>query len=198
VKLNTNKEVKQPFIVVCGYYGTGKSTVSNFLQRHLDNFSKFNFEEVRSEMGIAHSRENVPKVMRGMDLLVRKAVDGGFGIIVDRPHQTYGSRTISYDAAREGKRQVLIIECVCPEEITKARIVRRSPPHNNNPESYDRVKSNWEEITLDYQFNTSLNDFVSYIRYDTHRSLPLQVQVTNALREFTERVSKLLENFKPQ
>lgn len=199
VKFLAIKKMKQPIIIVCGNYGTGKSTVSNFLARQLQGYRLLGIREAREKMGILTYRcGDIPNVMVELDRLVRMSLGEGLGVIVRRPHSTYQSRMISYSAAKEHRRQLLIIECICPEGVAKERMAARPTGSNNDTTNYDWVKSIWNEISSDYQIDPSLKKFVSYVKYDTFRSLPLQIRVTNSLKEFAGRISELLENFRPQ
>lgn len=189
---------KKPFVIVAGNCGTGKTTTASFLHKRLDDCKLFSFDNVRIMMGLhEYRKEDAPRIMRQTDILVHSALFDGFGIIVERPPQTYPSRAISYDAARAFGRQALLIECICPEAVAKSRILGRTKnSFNDNPESFDRVKRNWENISFDFQIDPSLAEFVSYIRYDTGAIRASVERVSDALRVFVENVALLLDSFR--
>ena len=199
-KLNCVSLAVKPYVMVSGNYGTGKTTVSAFLHRHLEGYQLFSMNRARAELGITEYRgEDTPRVMRHLDTQVRRALESGSGVIVYRPHQSYVSRIISYSVAEDYGHQALVIECVCPREIAIARIVQRPPTSNNNPENFRGMERNREDMASDFLNNLSLASFVSHIRYDTG-DVPKAVllKATETLRGFAEQVIKLLNDFRPQ
>jgi hypothetical protein len=154
-------------------------------------------DEVRNSMGITEYRkEDGHLIVDEMDRLARLSLNVGQGVISDRPHQTFRSRDVVYASARASNTQVLIIECVCPEEVSKQRIESRPKQFNSNVGSVDRIKSSWQDVALDFEIDKTLDGFVSYIRYDTISSIVQEFRVTDALKDLTSKIGNMLEYFK--
>ncbi len=195
----------RPLIVVAGNLGTGKSTVGELLRRGLD-FEHVDADLVRHQIATVYRLEDGPRLMARMDEIAGAHLQDGKGVIMDRLHTTFGSRMQSYQLAASYRRPVLLIECIAPEGVAKARLALRAgqthhlPPNDTQTlhRSYDRIKRIWEEIGRDYEFEPRLAGTVSHLRYDSSTGRVEQLHVAPGTEEFIAQVRSLLEGVKPE
>jgi predicted kinase len=197
------KEAKKPLIVVCGKYGCGKTTAARAIQKELAGFHYIGIDETRQKMGLVpyRSEDNV-RILEQMDLWVMHMLRDGFGVIVDRPHQTYESRARSYDAALVFENPILLVECVCPEKTAKARIAARPSSGtvhlpSNNPEITERIRRNWEDVMIDFERNPGLVSLLTYIRYFSNLPKTVPVSLTREIHDTAIRVCRVLDGIRP-
>ncbi len=190
----------KPMILLCGKYGSGKSTAAKAIHARLPLFDRFDIDETRQRMGLVeYRREDTPYVLERICQDVELSLRAGNGVIVDRPHQTYGSRALSYDAGMFYGRPILIIETVCPEELAKARISHRPSSTDihlpaNDPSIYERIKRRWVEIETDFREDPELFAAVSYVRFDTSVSRAAPVTIVPGQAQFVEGICRILES----
>lgn len=146
-------------ILMAGLPGTGKTTVATELASHVN--------------GVVLSKDTVRHALFSPELVEYSTTQDDFVIEVLlltavyiwslHPHKTtiLDGRTFSRAAQRQhviafaerARQPWRIIECVCPDDIAKARLSRPNPTHpagNRTPALYDEVKSRWEPITQDH------------------------------------------------
>lgn len=190
----------KPLILLCGKYGSGKSTTARAIHAHLPLYDRFDIDDTRQSMGLVeYRRSDTPYVLERICRDVDDSLRAGRGVIVDRPHQTYGSRSLSYESGMAYGNPILLVETVCPEELAKARIALRpssSEAHlpANDPAVYERIKRNWEDVSADFREEPRLLDIVSYVRFDTSVSRAVPMNVTAGNLVFVETVCRILES----
>ncbi len=190
----------KPLILVCGKFGSGKSSAARVIHGHLPSYDRLDIDETRQRMGIiTYRREDSPRVLNRICSDVERDLGAGIGVIVDRPHQTFGSRLLSYEAGLRHGNPLVLIETACPEEVARARIALRpssSSVHlpSNDPAVYERIKRRWEEVPSDFDKDPSLLQVVSYVRFDTQLSKAMAVNVLPAQAIFIEEMCRILES----
>ncbi len=193
-------DAKKPLIVVCGKYGCGKTTAARAIQKELDGFHLIGIDETRQKLGLfPYKKEDNVQILWQMDVWVMNLLRDNNGVIVDRPHQTYESRARSYDAAIAFGNPILLVECVCPEAIAKARIAARPSSDtvhlpSNNPGITERIRRNWEGVSVDFQRNPGLARILTYVRYSTDIPKAVPVNMAGAIRDISLKVCAILEN----
>ena len=190
----------KPLILVCGKYGSGKTTVAAKLHGHLPGYDRIGIDEMRQVMGLAiYKRQDNPMVLERMWSDTESALRAGRGVIVDRPHQTYATRLMSYYQGLDHGRPIIIIETVCPEHVAKARIAARPSSEefhlpSNDPSIYGRIKRNWEDVEHDFRQYPLLRSELSHLRFDTalSKAEPLHVPAPRLI--FIEKMCRILES----
>lgn len=194
----------RPMIIVCGKYGTGKSTAAERIHGHLPGYDRIGIDETRQRMGlVVYRHEDTPSVMRHMWSEIERSLGSGRGVIADRPHQTSGSRQISYDQALSHGRMMILIETVCPEEVARARIAARPSSGEmhlpgNDPSIYARIKRRWEPVEADFRADPSLRLVLSHIRYDTALAKANALSSVPSHTSFIGAVCGILESLPSQ
>jgi len=194
--------IMKPLIIVNGNSGSGKRTVSKFLEERLTDYHRFSPDDTRREMGkVDYDPRDTHEVLVRMYGEIGDILENDGGVIVHSHYKTSGGRQIVYDIASEYNVPVLLIECQCPEEVAKERVMARPqkdelhcPP--TDPAVYDRLAAIWEETEQDFDGNR--NKHVSWIRYDSENSTVETKLVRPVLRDFTSQVAAWLPYLKPQ
>ncbi|MBI2548430.1 AAA family ATPase [Candidatus Woesearchaeota archaeon] len=184
-----------PLIIVNGNSGTGKRTVSRFLEDRLDNYRRFSPDDTRRKLGRPdYDPRDTGEVLLHMYQEISETLQDEGGVIVHSHYKSSVGRQIVYDIAFCYNVPVLLIECICPEEVAKSRIRSRSkkdelhsPP--TDPAVYDRLKAIWEDTEQDF----ARNRHVSWIRYDSHTSDVREILVRTGLIEFSSQIIELLQ-----
>ena len=123
--------IMKPLIIVNGNSGTGKRTVSKFLEERLTDYQRFSPDDTRRLMGkIEYDPRDTHEVLVKMYGEISEILENEGGVILHSHYKTSGGRQIVYDIASEYGVPVLLIECHCPEQIAKERI--RSRPKKMN------------------------------------------------------------------
>ncbi len=146
-------------ILMTGLPGTGKSTVAAQLAAHVN--------------GVILSKDVVRHALFPPELIEYSTTQDDFVIevllltavyvwslhpkqiiILDgRTFSRAAQRRHVIDFAERARQPWRIIECVCPDELAKARLSSPDPNHpagNRTPALYNEVKARWEPITHDH------------------------------------------------
>jgi predicted kinase len=146
-------------IIMAGLPGTGKSTVAAELVLRLD--------------AVILSKDVVRHALFPPDLVEYSTAQDDFVINVllrtaeyiwsKHPEKTiiFDGRTFSLasqrkhviDFAERANQKWRIVECVCADDIAKARLAQSDPNHpagNRTPQLYEEVKSRWEPVEEDH------------------------------------------------
>ncbi len=129
---------KPALIITAGLMGTGKSALSKVLashlgaeiirsdvlrkellhiaptSRHYEDFGKGIYAEDISHITYAKALEMASEILKN-----------GKAVIVDASYKKRKDRQDAYDMAKKLSADFYLLECVCPEEIVKARLERR-------------------------------------------------------------------------
>ncbi|WP_298511232.1 ATP-binding protein [uncultured Kordia sp.] len=185
--------------LLCGLPGTGKSTLARGIHTMFSHFNYFSLENTRR--ALKHSTY-LPE--RNFEVYQKNYFDMQFvmeakePIIFDSNASLIRRRLEVIKLAKRYQYQVIIIECVCPEEIAKTRIENR-PVYNdglfeepNTTFVYDNLKQRWIAIgdaELKY-------DHVHYFVYHSHTK-KIETKVSSAeIKETLERMLNALNHEK--
>ena len=175
--------MKSYLIVIAGLPGTGKTTAGRKLRDSLDNYFLVDQNELRREAGMKRMPENQDRILRGIDKLVGKYLGQGNGVIVESGHR--------HDT------NVVIIECVCSEALSKYRMGNRNKSDRlisdpRNPEVYNRIKSLWEDIDNDFRY-LGVDYFVSYMTFDSKKQIVNKNRISKGMKAFIKKVEGILK-----
>lgn len=194
-------DAPKPLIVVCGKYGSGKTTAARALQRELDGFHYIGIDDTRQKLGlIPYNRDDNSRILNQMDTWAMESLESGSGVIVDRPHQTYYSRARSYDVAIAAGAPLILVECVCPPDVARSRISARPPSDErthrpaNDPSILERIERNWEDVVLDFEKNPGLVRLLGFVRFFSHIPKVIPVNVPHEVIGVVAGICKTLEH----
>jgi predicted kinase len=146
------------FILMAGLPGTGKSTVARVLSPRL-NAVVLSKDVVRHALFppelIEYSTEQDDFVI---ELLLQtagylwKLRPKQIVILDGRTFSSVSQRGHVIEFAEKQHQEWRIVECVCADDVARARLAQADPEHfhpaeNRTPELYDEVKRRWEPIT---------------------------------------------------
>jgi len=194
-----------PIILVAGKYGCGKTTIAKTIHGELRNFELIAIDLTRKEMGFTHyDSRDTPSVMREMFRRMETRLENGGNVIMERPHQTFLSRRLSYDIILEYRRTAVLLEVVCPEDVAKLRISQRKAHTEthlpgaedhldpNDPAIYNRIQGRWEDIASDFNLD-SVRSVLSHVVFNTHTQDTQVMQMVKSHRRFIERICGILK-----
>lgn len=146
-------------IIMAGLPGMGKSTVAAELTRRM-NAVVLSKDVVRHALFppelVEYSTEQDDFVI---EILLQTAAyiwgrDAEKTIILDgRTFSRESQRKQMIEFAERAKQEWKMVECVCTDEIAKARLRQTDSSHpagNRTPQLYDEVKARWEPITQEH------------------------------------------------
>ena len=158
------KRARPILLVICGLIGTGKSTLAAALSG-ITGFELLRSDEVRKKMaGLdmkTHSYEPFGKGIYSdeffdatYDALFQEAeqrIGKGRGVIIDASFKKEKYRSRAKDMAESLKVPFLLIECRCPDEIIKQRLIKREREGEDISDGrwpvFLEQKNNFEDIT---------------------------------------------------
>ncbi len=187
-------------ILMCGLPGTGKTTVTAKLVGRLSNYLLLDQNEIRRKLGYKESPVIIsddPKLKERDISIANKtvsaALQSGKGVIYDAVNKFSCRRHQLYGIASSCNADVLVLEVVCPEDVSKSRMSARpnsdgllSDP--NDTRIYDKIKQEWQSIEGDFQI--MIMSHVSHIRYDSHAN---RLSVIIARKEAEYMIAKIEE-----
>lgn len=184
--------MKQPLVMLAGLPGTGKTTNAKYLADAL-GYSKFDAVESRKQLGFTQWAEDQrPAVTQLVCNAVYESYARGRGAVVEANFGLLESRKSLYGIALNENLEVIIIEHTCPEDIAKRRMRNRTIEDGlsdpTNPEIYDRVRKEWQNIEGDFD----RHPYISLIKYDTHSLSFDDIKVNQAVKNFVDQLKKLL------
>ncbi len=156
--MNNNKQI----LVFCGLMGSGKTTLSNTVLNKLRDYTRFNTDDVRREMGITiFDRKDTPRVNEYMYSRAKMLLKEGKGVIFDSAYKLKEAREKIYSIGQEFNVPVIIVECVCSSEtsINRISVRKKDDLHSptNSAEVYREYAKIWESPELDIsEHNISL------------------------------------------
>jgi len=189
--------MKSYLIVIAGLPGTGKTTAGRKLRDSLDNYFLVDQNELRREAGMKRMPENQDRILRGIDKLVGNYLGQGNGVIVESGHRHQFRRQQLYGIASSHDTNVVIIECVCSEALSKYRMGNRNKSDRlisdpRNPEVYNRIKSLWEDIDNDFRY-LGVDYFVSYMTFDSKKQIVNKNRISKGMKAFIKKVEGILK-----
>lgn len=148
--------------VVIGLTGTGKSSVAKILAQkndavvlNADEFRQalFNIDSSKKDQVFPEEWRDIPykAIFLTALFLIKRAVN----VVIDAG--LYSNKLVS--EARSIAKNSKVIQVICPEEITKARLIERckkSKKYSAGPKVHDLMKGLTEKIAdVDYTIDTS-------------------------------------------
>ena len=183
-------------IVVCGLPGTGKTESSQKLAEHLPSLVCISQNEVRREFGMKRMPKKQDAVLREIDQRVATYLALGKNVVFDSVNRYRFRRQQLYGIASCFGARVSALEMTCPEGLAKERMTHRSSPvdglvsDSNDPEIYDKMKIEWEDVLLDFKHFGM--DFVSYIKFDSSTEEMYRIIQRIGSKRFISRIGRVL------
>ena len=82
--------------------------------------------------------------------------------------------------------QVILIECQCPEDVSRERVNNRKfPLQPFDPQAHDRIRALYEPIGQDELDN---NSHISFLTYDTHLNVVNPLRIREAHQQDVQRI----------
>jgi hypothetical protein len=149
-------------IIVCGYIGSGKTTVARELSK-LTDIEVISSDVVRKKLAGISPKEHryepfgkgiySPEFSRRTYLTMideaKKKLSMGKSVILDATFSKLWQREAAKKAADEANANFLCIEVVCPDDVIKTRLERRaksSTISDGRLELFPQHKASFEEI----------------------------------------------------
>jgi len=151
---------------------------------------------LRREEGMKRMPQNQDGILHKIDLLTASYLNEKKGVIIESGHRYLFRRQQLCGIASSCDVNALILECICSEEESKKRILKRPPSDGlisdpNKTDVYDRISGLWESIDLDFRY-PGVDYFVSHITYDTEKSeVDIKKLVKND-RVFIKKIKDIL------
>ncbi len=160
-----NKKKAKPFLVVlCGLIGSGKSTLAAALAE-VTGFEVLRSDEIRKVIA-GHDKKEHSLEPFGEGIYSREFFDAtyamllkeasqllgkGDGVILDASFKKEKYRSDARDIADSFKIPFLLIECSCPDEVIKQRLIKREREGTDISDGrwpvFLKQKSDFEGIT---------------------------------------------------
>lgn len=182
-------------ILIAGLPGTGKQTSAEKLARNLDNYVLIDQNELRRKAGMKKMPQKQDEINRKIDRMSASYLNKGMGIIILAGHRQVCRRNQLYGIASCCRANVVTLECVCSAEESKRRMKARPQSDGlvskpNDSKVYDRIKSLWEDIEIDFKFPGQ--DFVSYLTYNTEENRVYKNKITDGTGRFINKIERIL------
>ena len=142
-------------VLVCGLPATGKSHLARSLTRKM-KAQILNTDIVRKELfeKPAYSDEEKELVYDVTFLIVRYLLTNRRNVIIDGTFYKKRLRDRMREIARDVGTGFKIVECVCPEDVIRKRMVRRAERKvtlsDADLEVYEKIKAEFEPIEEDH------------------------------------------------
>jgi len=193
--------MKQNLILIAGLPGTGKTTTASILIKNLDNYVLIDQNNLRRESGMKRMPKNQDLILRKIDRDVAYNISLGKSVIVESGHRHGFRRQQLYGVASAFGIDVITLECICSEQLSKSRMIKRpisddllSDP--KDPDVYDRIEKLWEKIDEDFKF-PGVNH-VSHITFDTEKSEIIKKKIAKGTSLIIKKIEKILLSNKIQ
>lgn len=138
-------------ILVCGLPATGKSTIAYRLARRL-NAVLLRTDVVRKELLPVprYTYEEKELVYNTTLLIARYLLRSGLRVVIDGTFYKRVVRVRAYRLAEETGKRLVIVECVCPDEVIRTRMrnraLREDIPTDADYQVYLKIKEEFEPI----------------------------------------------------
>ncbi len=160
-------------IIIAGLPATGKSTLAKKLAEKI-NAVVLNTDVIRKEMlpKPKYTEEEKRLIYNVLFLLTKYLLMNNINVILDGTFYKRSIRRKAYEIAEKLGKKIIIIECVCNEEVVKERLIKRSKERSISDadyEVYKKIKSQFEKIlskhiVVDTTKNVDINDIVMKIK----------------------------------
>jgi predicted kinase len=135
-------------VLVCGYPGTGKTTLANELGP-LINAVILSTDKIRKELIDKPTyNEQEKKLIYDVLILIAKYLhNAGKNCILDATFNSQESRDDIKKKLMISDDQFKIVECICPEELIISRLYNRKKGYSDADESiYRKIKEKYQPI----------------------------------------------------
>lgn len=180
-------------LLVCGLMGTGKTTFARRLKR-ITGFDMIRSDILRKELARmdagAHEytafeagiySENFSK--RTYAQLCHRAgeyLENGRSVIVDAAFSKQWQRDLICETARDSGAQLIVVECVCPDEVVRQRLLAREA------DGADASDGRWEL----YPFHKSAYD--AFNPSDEYIHLTVETNREESSLEVLQKIQTLI------
>lgn len=140
-------------ILFCGLPGVGKTTLAEALAPLIDDTVVLSTDKIRKEIipKPTYGIEEKSLVYNVMLLMAKYLHNAGMNCILDATFNTERSRRQAIDKIGTKRSKIHIVECVCPEDVTLARLKSRREGYSDADISvYFNMKRIYEPITEDH------------------------------------------------
>lgn len=162
-------------IMICGLPGTGKTTIA----RKLANAFKGQYllieqNAIRRQLGLRKMPKTQEITLRTIDRMTARQLLAGKGVIFESVNRHSFRRHQMYGVASGCGKRVITLEVVCGEATAKQRMLARPKSDGllsdpTDPTIYDRLKTLWEDVTLDFKFPGQ--DHVAYLQFNSETKI---------------------------
>jgi len=135
-------------VLVCGYPGTGKTTLANELGP-LINAVILSTDKIRKELidKPTYSKQEKKLIYDVLILLTKYLHNAGKNFILDAKFYSQESRDDIKKRLALGDDQFNIVECICPEELIISRLQKRKKGYSDADEPiYRKIKEKYQPI----------------------------------------------------
>jgi predicted kinase len=139
-------------VLVCGLPGVGKSTLAKDLAP-LINAVILSSDKIRKELfpKPIYSKQEVKLIYDVMILIAKYLHRAGFNCIIDATFNKMRSRAELKNKLMLPKKELHIVECICPEDTVVSRLRGRKNDYSDaDLRIYKRMKKNYDPILEDH------------------------------------------------
>ena len=132
---------------MCGLEGTGKTSLAKELSILIDA-TVLSTDKIRKELlsNPSYEKKEMDLIYDVMILLAKYLQDNKKNCILDATFRKEQHRKKVYQTLNTEKK-ILLIECVCPEDVAISRILTRKNDYSDaGVETYYNTKKNFDEI----------------------------------------------------
>ena len=188
-------------IMICGLPGTGKTTIAKQVVNNNSNYVVHSLDEVRKDLGFtAYDEKRNFLAFIEFNYRMVASLKKGSNVIADTNFTTEQLRREIYEISEYYQCELMVVECVAPEQIAKKRIQNRVADYRtepqytetNDPEVFDRLKKRWEPVDEEALKRKG----IGFLRLDTENKQVLKQidPVFDVFQDMSEEWSKQAVN----
>ena len=188
--------MKKPIVIMCGLSGSGKTYNAKLLASKLAKSVVVSPGIARAQLGInTYSRKDTPLLLASIIKDMEKHHDEQKISILDANLKSVDIRQCFYDLGKHLNVDVILVEHICPEEVSLARMRSRSRiTMAENPQErqiYLDQKKVWQDTLMDLSVRG--NDHVNLVRFDSDQKIFTIIKETQQSRKFIQEMILLLK-----